>query len=127
MKRIILLGAFVSLSGCATTADFYSLQSTRSEYAGQWTGAHKGISVATIKLDENGAGVICQDFNGVAKLNSVKKVDDKIYTQDGSFWRIKEFNPEKLTLAYGAGGSYFLTKDDSGQNVTPECKIKLSK
>ncbi|ELW9345353.1 J517_1871 family lipoprotein [Acinetobacter baumannii] len=127
MKKIILISALSSLAGCATTENFYSLQPSPLATYGQWSGAHKDISVATVQLNKDGTGVICQDFKGVAKLSAIKKIDGKIYTQDGSYWRIKEFNSEKLTLAYGAGGSYFLTKDDSGNNISPECKIKLIK
>ncbi|MCH4243761.1 J517_1871 family lipoprotein [Acinetobacter gerneri] len=126
MRKILLsLGCLVSLSGCATTSNFYELTSSPTDKIGYWTGPHQNISVATLKLNSDGTGVICQDYNGVAKVVSVKKVENKIYTQDGSFWKIKNISENKLELAYGLGGSYFLNKDVNLTLVTPACLEKL--
>ncbi|WP_289337782.1 J517_1871 family lipoprotein [Acinetobacter baumannii] len=126
MKKIIVLGSVVFFSGCATTANFFELTPTQTNNQGYWTGAHSNISVATLKLNQDGTGTICQDYQGAAKVQSIKKVANKVYTQDGSFWTIKNESDTNLELVYGAGGSYKLKKDDNGLNITPACKHKLN-
>ncbi|EXD25980.1 J517_1871 family lipoprotein [Acinetobacter baumannii] len=125
MKKIILLGLIGLLGGCATTANFFELTPSQTENYGYWTGAHSNVSVATLKLNQDGTGIICQDYQGEAKVQSIKKVGNKVYTQDGSFWTIKAETNTNLELAYGAGGSYKLIKDDQKTNITPACKSKL--
>ncbi|EMI8961174.1 hypothetical protein M4D47_19185 [Acinetobacter baumannii] len=125
MKKIILLGLAVLMSGCATTANFFELLPTQTSNDGYWTGAHSNISVATLKLNKDGTGIICQDYQGEAKVQSIKKVGNKVYTQDGSFWTVKVETNTNLELAYGAGGSYKLIKDDQKTNISPACKAKL--
>lgn len=127
MKKL-LLGLVVGLGlvGCATTANFFELSPTPTSNDGYWTGAHSNVSVATLKLNKDGTGIICQDYQGVAKVQSIKKVGNKVYTQDGSFWNIKAETNTNLELAYGAGGSYKLIKDDQKTNITPACRAKLN-
>lgn len=127
MKKLLIptFISIISITGCVTTANFFDLKSTTMEYSGNWTGAHQNISVATLKIKQDGTGIICQDYNGVAKVVAIKKVQDKIYTQDGSFWKIKNISSDNLELAYGMGGSYFLKKDDNLTLATPACLEKL--
>lgn len=113
------------MSGCATTANFFELTPTEANNYGYWTGAHSNVSVATLKLNKDGTGIICQDYQGEAKVQSIKKLGNKVYTQDGSFWTIKSETNTNLELAYGAGGSYKLIKDDKKTNISPACKAKL--
>lgn len=126
MKRIILgclLG--VALVGCATTEDFFAIKPTPTSNVGLWTGAHNQISVATLKLNNDGTGIICQDYMGTAKSVSVKFHNNKIYTQDGSYWSFTEVSPDVLKLDYAIGGSYILKQDTDGKMVTPACKDKI--
>ncbi|HCU76584.1 MULTISPECIES: J517_1871 family lipoprotein [Acinetobacter calcoaceticus/baumannii complex] len=125
MQKIILLGLISLMSGCATTANFFELTPTETNNYGYWTGAHSNVSVATLKLNKDGTGIICQDYQGEAKVQSIKKLGNKVYTQDGSFWTIKSETNTNLELAYGAGGSYKLIKDDQKTNISPACKAKL--
>lgn len=125
MNKLFLLGLTVLLGGCATTANFFELTPSQAENYGYWTGAHSNISVATLKLNKDGTGIICQDYQGKSKVQSIKKVGNKVYTQDGSFWTIKAETSTNLELAYGAGGSYKLIKDDQKTNISPACKAKL--
>lgn len=125
MKNIILLGLIGLLSGCATTANFFELSPTPTSNDGYWTGAHSNVSVATLKLNQDGTGIICQDYQGEAKVQSIKIVGNKVYTQDGSFWNIKTETDTHLDLAYGVGGSYKLIKDDRKVNITPACRTKF--
>lgn len=114
-----------SISGCATTANFFELTPTTVENSGYWTGAHQNISVATLKLNSDGSGTICQDYNGSAKLLSVKKVSNKLYTQDGSFWKFRSNSADKLELEYGFGGKYILSADNNLSMITPACSKEL--
>ncbi|MBJ9449517.1 J517_1871 family lipoprotein [Acinetobacter pittii] len=125
MKKLILISSLFLLGGCATTANFFELTPSQTGNYGYWTGAHSNVSVATLKLNKDGTGIICQDYQGEAKVQSIKKVGNKVYTQDGSFWTIKAETNTNLELAYGAGGSYKLIKDDQKANITPACKSKL--
>lgn len=88
MKKIIVLGSVVFFSGCATTANFFELTPTEANNYGYWTGAHSNVSVATLKLNKDGTGIICQDYQGEAKVQSIKKLGNKVYTQDGSFGQL---------------------------------------
>ncbi|MBF7694173.1 J517_1871 family lipoprotein [Acinetobacter pollinis] len=126
MKKIIL-GCFIAiaLTGCATTEDFFAIKPVPTSNIGLWTGAHNQISVATLKLNNDGTGIICQDYMGTAKSVSVKFYNNKIYTQDGSYWRFSELSPDTLKLDYAIGGSYVLKKDTDGKMVTPACKDKI--
>ncbi|CDG74748.1 hypothetical protein HPQ31_17980 [Acinetobacter nosocomialis] len=126
MKKIIILSFIALLDGCVSTANFFELSPTKTSNFGYWTGAHSNVSVATLKLEQDGTGIICQDYQGVAKVQSIKKVDNKIYTQDGSFWTIKVESPTDLEIAYGLGGSYKLIKDDQKAHITPACKAKIN-
>ncbi|MDR3027252.1 MAG: hypothetical protein LBV35_02205 [Acinetobacter sp.] len=127
MKKLFIpaLITIIGLSGCTTTANFFELKPSTMEYSGNWTGAHQNVSVATLKIKQDGTGIICQDYSGIAKIVAIKKVQDKIYTQDGSFWKIKNINSDNMELAYGMGGSYFLKKDDNFSLTTPACLEKL--
>nr|WP_228261912.1 hypothetical protein [Acinetobacter baumannii] len=60
--------------------------------------------------------VICQDYQGEAKVQSIKKVKIKfIHKMDRL--TIKAETSTNLELAYGAGGSYKLIKDDQKTNI----------
>ena len=126
MKRILMLGILgFGLVGCTTTENFFELTATPFDDSGYWTGPYNNISIATLSINQNGIGVICQDYNGVAKVVSVKKVNDKLYSQDGSFWNINNLSRNSMELAYGLGGSYRLSKDNDMDNITSACREKL--
>ena len=128
MKNVLIttvLGFGVVLSGCSTTANFFELTPQPSSLTGVWTGPHQNISIATIIINNDGNGLVCQDYNGSARVTSVKRVGRKIYSQDGGFWNIKNESQDKFDLAYGLGGSYQLVRDSDYKNLTPACKDKL--
>jgi hypothetical protein len=79
MKKLLIptFISIISITGCVTTANFFDLKPTTMEYSGNWTGAHQNISVATLKIKQDGTGIICQDYNGVAKVVAIKKSKTK--------------------------------------------------
>ncbi len=73
----------------------------------------------------DGTGVICQDGMGTARVMSVKKSKDKLYSQDGSFWKVQDETLSSMKLNYAIGGGYDMKKDDDLSLATPACKEKL--
>lgn len=124
MKKIILLGTFILLSGCATTHNFFEITPTQNKYNGLWTGQYDQL-VATLKLNEDGSGEICQDHFGTARVMSVKLANDRLYSQDGTYWKFIPQTPESIKLNYAIGGGYLMHKDDSRSKITPACKEKI--
>lgn len=116
-----------TVSSYATANDFYKLKSTAFQSNGYWTGPHENISIATLVLNIDGTGTICQDYKGVAQLSSVKKVDDKIYNEDGRFWKFDGDGVESIALEYRDGGKYILTPDTDLKSATPACAEELKK
>ncbi len=77
------------MGGCATTANFFELTPTGTNNHGYWTGAHNNVSVATLKLNQDGTGVICQDYQGEARVQSIKKVGNKVIHKMAHFGLLK--------------------------------------
>lgn len=118
-----LLALSLVLTACATTHDYFSLQSTPMQPS-VWTGQYNQL-VATVKINSDGTGVICQDITGKAKLMSVKRVDDRLYSQDGTYWKIQNEMPDSMRLNYAIGGGYSMQKDDDMKLITPACAKEL--
>lgn len=123
MKRLFLVGV-VGLVGCATTANFFELQPTAISDSGYWTGQYARL-VGTLKLQKDGTGLICQDAFGTARVMSVKVVGDKLYSQDGTYWKIANKTDTAMSLNYAVGGGYAMKKDDELRSITPACAEKL--
>ena len=124
MNKLLFTGIFLGLVGCASTANFFELQPTPLESSGYWTGQYDRL-VGTLKLDANGTGVICQDAFGTARVMSVKVVGDKLYSQDGSYWKIANKTQNSMNLNYAIGGGFLMKKDDNLKEITPACAEKL--
>ncbi len=124
MKKIILLSLVLGLVGCASTVNFFDVQTTPVQNSGYWTGQYDRL-VATLKLNSNGTGVICQDAMGTARIMSVKKSNDKLYSQDGTFWKVQNETSNSMKLNYAIGGGYEMKKDDNLSLVTLACLEKL--
>lgn len=124
MRKLFSFGVLVvGLIGCATTHDYFSLKPTSTQ-SGVWTGQYNQL-VATMKINSDGTGVICQDVTGRAKLMSVKRVGDQLYSQDGTYWKIKDETPSSMRLSYAIGGGYSMQKDDDMKLITPACAKEL--
>lgn len=124
MKKIIFLSLILGLAGCMSTANFFEVQATSVQNSGYWTGQYDRL-VGTLKLNADGTGVICQDGMGTARVMSVKKSKDKLYSQDGSFWKVQDETLSSMKLNYAIGGGYEMKKDDDLSLATPACKEKL--
>ncbi|MFH4221879.1 J517_1871 family lipoprotein, partial [Acinetobacter baumannii] len=93
MKKILLAGFLgLGLAGCATTANFFDIHPTPVSNSGYWTGQFDRL-VGTLILESDGTGVICQDHLGTARVMSVKLLNDRLYSQDGTYWKISNFTP----------------------------------
>lgn len=121
---MLLIGCIIAISGCATTHDYYSIVPTQNINSGLWTGQYNSL-VATIKLNNDGNGIICQDHLGTARVMSIKISGDRVYSQDGTYWKLVQISPQVLKLNYAIGGGYTLQKDDAGNLITPACKEKI--
>lgn len=125
MKRLFLIGGVgLALTGCATTANFFELQPTPVENSGYWTGQYDRL-VGTLKLNNDGTGVICQDAFGTARVMSVKMAGDRLYSQDGSYWKVVNQTTSSMKLNYAIGGGFDMKKDDDLIGITPACADKL--
>jgi len=124
-KIILLLSCTIGLYSCATTHDYFSIVPTSSNnISGLWTGQFNTL-VATLKLKSDGTGIICQDHLGTARVMSVKLSNDRLYSQDGTYWKLIQISPQVMKLNYAVGGGYTLQKDDGGNLVSPACKEKI--
>lgn len=124
MKKLFLSAALIfTVTGCSTTHDYFSLQPTPMQPS-TWTGQYDQL-VATVKINSDGTGVICQDVTGKAKLMSVKRVGDRLYSQDGTYWKIQNETPSSMRLNYAIGGGYSMQKDNDMKLITPACVKEL--
>ena len=124
MKKVLGLCLVMGLVGCATTANFFELTPTPTNDSGYWTGQYDRL-VGTLRLNTDGTGLICQDAFGTARVMSVKVVGDKLYSQDGTYWKIANKTNSSMNLNYAIGGGYTMNKDDTLKNITPACAEKL--
>ncbi|HAV3650238.1 TPA: hypothetical protein JIE98_001853 [Acinetobacter baumannii] len=125
MKKIVLLSLVFGLAGCATTANFFDIHPTPVSNSGYWTGQFDRL-VGTLILESDGTGVICQDHLGTARVMSVKLLNDRLYSQDGTYWKISNFTPTSLELNYALGGGYKIIRDNGLKFASPACKDKLN-
>ncbi len=120
----MLLTIVIGLAGCASTKSFFDVQATPVNNSGYWTGQYERL-VGTLKLNSDGTGVICQDGMGTARLMSVKKSNDRLYSQDGTYWKVQNETSTTMKLNYAIGGGYEMRKDDGLSLATPACLEKL--
>lgn len=121
---MLATGLIAFLSGCATTHDFFSINPTSTNLAGTWTGQYEQL-VATLILKENGTGLICQDHLGTARVVSVKVYNDRLYTQDGSYWKMVPVTQNNLKLNFAIGGGFNMLSDNDLTLISPACREKL--
>lgn len=125
MKNILVAGIIgLGLVGCATTHNFFDVQATPVTNSGVWTGQYDRM-IATLKLNHDGTGIICQDVFGNAKVMSAKRSGDRLYTQDGTYFKIQDETQTNMKLNFAIGGGYSMQKDDSLSLITPACREKL--
>lgn len=123
-KFLVVTFGILLLQGCITAHNFFDIQPTPTVNSGSWTGQYDRL-VATLSLKSDGTGVICQDALGTARIMSVKKSNDRLYSQDGTYWKIQDQTPQTMKLNYAIGGGYLMKKDDNLVLATPACLEKL--
>ncbi|MCU4428527.1 J517_1871 family lipoprotein [Acinetobacter pittii] len=101
MKKIILLGLAISLSGCVTPVTqminnkFSDIEPTKPQATGIWT-TSVGPGLSTIKLNEDGNGILCEDTSGYINLNKIKYSNGQIYSQNGMILKVSSIDQDKL-------------------------------
>ncbi|EIB6858174.1 hypothetical protein AXY30_RS10475 [Acinetobacter baumannii] len=101
MKKLILLSLMISLSGCVTPVTqmmnnkFSDIVPTKPQATGIWT-TSVGPGLSTIKLSEDGNGVLCEDTSGYINLNKLKYSNGQLYSQNGMVLKVISLNQDVL-------------------------------
>lgn len=101
MKKLLLILPFLALGGCVTPIDqminnkFSDVEPTKPQVAGIWT-TSVGPSLSTIKLNEDGNGLLCEDSSGYVSLNKVKYSDGKLFAQNGMILKVLKLSEDVL-------------------------------
>ncbi|MEQ1066291.1 J517_1871 family lipoprotein [Acinetobacter sp. XH1741] len=101
MKKIILIGLAISLSGCVTPVTqminnkFSDIVPTKPQATGIWT-TSVGPGLSTIKLNEDGNGILCEDTSGNITSNKIKYSNGQLYSQNGMVLKVIALNQEVL-------------------------------
>lgn len=101
MKKLFLILPFLSLGGCVTPVDqmlnnkFSDVSPTKPQVSGIWT-TSVGPSLSTIKLSEDGNGLLCEDSSGYVSLNKVKYSDGKLFAQNGMILKVLKLTEDVL-------------------------------
>lgn len=121
MKKIILLSLAILLSGCVTPVTqminnkFSDIEPTKPQATGIWT-TSVGPGLSTIKLNEDGNGILCEDTSGYLNLNKLKYSNGQLYAQNGMILKVISLNQDvleaKTTLS--AFNIDMVYKNDSG-------------
>ncbi|WP_461196797.1 J517_1871 family lipoprotein [Acinetobacter pittii] len=133
MKKIILFGLAISLSGCVTPVTqminnkFSDIVPTKPQATGIWT-TSVGPGLSTIKLNEDGNGILCEDTSGYINLNKLKYSNGQLYSQNGMVLKVISLNQEvleaKTTLsAFNIGMVY--KKDSELKAASIKCAKEM--
>ncbi|EXA86692.1 J517_1871 family lipoprotein [Acinetobacter baumannii] len=101
MKKIILLSLAILLSGCVTPVTqmmnnkFSDIEPTKPQATGIWT-TSVGPGLSTIKLNEDGNGILCEDTSGHVNLNKLKHSNGQLYAQNGLILKVISLNQNVL-------------------------------
>lgn len=104
MKRIIL-GLFIgfSLAGCVTPVTqmmnnkFSDIEPKKPQAVGIWT-TSVGPGLSTIKLTEDGNGVLCEDTSGHLNLNKLKYSNGQLFSQNGMILKVVSIDQDILRV-----------------------------
>lgn len=101
MKKLLLILPFLAMGGCVTPVDqmlnnkFSDVYPTKPQFSGIWT-TSVGPSLSTIKLNEDGSGLLCEDSSGYVSLNKVKYSDGKLFAQNGMILKVLKLTEDVL-------------------------------
>ncbi|MFY2512785.1 J517_1871 family lipoprotein [Acinetobacter soli] len=104
MKRIIL-GLFVGLGlvGCVTPVTqmmnnkFSDIEQKKPQAIGIWT-TSVGPGLSTIKLTEDGNGILCEDASGHLNLNKLKYSNGQLFSQNGMILKVVSIDQDILRV-----------------------------
>ena len=137
MKKLLtFFSLVVVLSGCVTPVSqmldnkFLDARLTSPEVAGVWTTAAGG-GLSTIKLNQNGTGVMCEDNGHSLNVYQLRNSSNLIYAQNGMSLKKIVINNDVLNVkttlsAFNVDMKY---RADNGLNLaSPRCakEIKLN-
>lgn len=97
MNKLFLLGLTVLLTGCVTPVtqmmnnNFSDIEPTKPQATGIWT-TTVGAGLSTIKLSEDGNGILCEDTSGHLNLNRLKYSNGQLYAQNGMILKVISLN-----------------------------------
>ncbi|HHY2116890.1 J517_1871 family lipoprotein [Acinetobacter nosocomialis] len=101
MKKLLILVPMLVLGGCVTPVDqmlnnkFSDVVPTKPQVTGIWT-TSVGPSLSTIKLNDDGNGLLCEDTSGNVTLNKVKYSDGKLFAQNGMILKVLKLSEDVL-------------------------------
>lgn len=133
-KRILTLGIFsIVLGGCVSPATqmmnnkFLDVEVTSPEASGVWTTAAAG-GLSTIKLNEDGTGVMCEDTGHSTNVYQLRNSNNLIYVQNGMSLKKMVINKESLNVkttlsAFNIDMKY--KGDDELRLTSPRCAKEL--
>lgn len=134
MKKVLATGFMVvGLFGCVSPAtqminnNFLNAQITPPEFTGIWTTAAAG-GLSTIKLNQDGTGVMCEDNGQSANIYQLRNSDNLIYAQNGMSLKKIAINNEILNVktTFSAFNVDMKYRADNGLKLTtPRCAQEL--
>lgn len=101
MNKLFLLGLTVVLTGCVTPAtqmmnnNFSNIEPTTPQATGIWT-TTVGAGLSTIKLNQDGNGILCEDSSGHVNLNKLKYSKGQLYAQNGMILKVVSLNQDVI-------------------------------
>ncbi|OAL80357.1 J517_1871 family lipoprotein [Acinetobacter terrae] len=135
MKKHLLTLIFIGLvlGGCVSPATqminnkFLDAEVTQPEATGIWTTAAAG-GLSTIKLNQDGTGVMCEDNGHSANVYQLRNSNNLIYVQNGMSLKKTVINKEFLNLrttlsAFNIDMKY--QADNELKLASPKCAQEL--
>lgn len=116
MKNIlVLIASSIGLVGCVSPAteminnNFLDVKVTQPQITGIWTAA-VGPGLSTIKLNQDGSGLMCESTGAQTNIFKIKHSSGKLFIQSGATLTINNISSEKLSVK--TNYSAFNTKMD---------------
>lgn len=134
MKRLFLAGVVgLALVGCVSPATqminnkFLDVETTPPEFSGMWTAAI-GAGLSTIKLNQDGTGVMCEDNGQSANVYQLRNAGNLIYAQNGMSLKKASISKDLLNVkttfsAFNVDMKY--RGDGDLKLATPRCAESL--
>ncbi len=116
MKKILtLIAASLALVACVSPAteminnNFLDVKATQPQITGIWTAA-VGPGLSTIKLNQDGSGLMCESTGAQTNIFKIKHSSGKLFIQSGATLTITDISPDRLSAK--TNYSAFNTKMD---------------